>query len=360
MAAIPKPWWREGRGWYAQVHGRQVLLARGKENHAEAKRALFRLLAAEGRTPGADRLTVAEICDLFFDAIEGTLRPSTRAWYHGHLQSWIDFCGASLAASVEPKHVTAWLKGRGAAWSPSTQRGAITAVKRAWAWALDEGHLERNPLARIKRPKMGRRKVVSAEDAARAVAAIRSSSFREFVVGLQETGCRPGELAGVTAADVDAAASTLRVRGKTGERTVYLSSAALALVAGLAGRHPSGPLFRCRGGRAWTRNGWRCAFRRLRAKTGIAHLTAYAFRHLFATLAIERGVDSLLVAELMGHSDSKMLMEHYHRARASTLRRAAEAATRSDAGSASGPESAGPAPEPSSKTPSKRPRRRGR
>ena len=37
----------------------------------------------------------------------------------------------------------------------------------------------------------------------------------------------------------------------------------------------------------------------------------YAFRHSFATHALERGVDSVTVAILMGHSDPSMLAKVY-------------------------------------------------
>ena len=47
-------------------------------------------------------------------------------------------------------------------------------------------------------------------------------------------------------------------------------------------------------------------------KAGIKRkLTPYCLRHLFATEAIAAGADIGTVAKLMGHTDAKMILEHY-------------------------------------------------
>ena len=43
----------------------------------------------------------------------------------------------------------------------------------------------------------------------------------------------------------------------------------------------------------------------------VPRYSLYAFRHSFATHALERGVDSVTVAILMGHSDPSMLAKVY-------------------------------------------------
>src|SRR5206468_666378 len=100
----------------------------------------------------------------------------------------------------------------------------------------------------------------------------------------------------------------------------------------LVEKYPTGPLFRGpRGGRPFTRNGIRCRFRNLRKK--LPHLKgviSYTYRHSFATDALENGVGVVQVAELLGHKDTKMVMEHYQhlRERREHLRQAAVQATR--------------------------------
>lgn len=330
MPRMPSPWFRASHNaWYIKLRGRQVPLGvKGRENRAEAMQAFYRLMAAEGQVaPGpagpAVALSVAALCDLFLGYLLGQVAATTHGWYVGHLQSFCEAHGRLAAAEVKPLHVSAWL-GKHPGWNPSTRRGAITAVKRCWRWAAEEGHLAADPLAKVRRPKMGRRSPLPPEDAERVLAAV-PDRLRAYLAMLAETGARPGELAGATAAGLDERVGTLRVVGKAGERTLFLTAKALDVLRRLAAERPEGPLFLNARGRPWNRNAVRCALRRVRARTGIA-AKAYQLRHLFASRAIERGVDSLIVAELMGHSDTSMLQEHYAHHRAEMLRRAAEKA----------------------------------
>jgi integrase len=59
------------------------------------------------------------------------------------------------------------------------------------------------------------------------------------------------------------------------------------------------------------------------------NLCAYLFRHTFATDALERGVDVITLAELMGHKNATMLSQVYQHVRQRTqhMKAAAERAT---------------------------------
>jgi integrase len=119
---------------------------------------------------------------------------------------------------------------------------------------------------------------------------------------------------------------------KTGKpRVIYLTPAMVELSRQLMERYPEGPLFRGpRSKRGFTRNGVRCRFRNLRLR--LPHLKgviAYAYRHTFATDALTNGVGIAQVAELLGHTNTDMVMRHYQHLRERTehLRQAAAKAT---------------------------------
>src|SRR5580700_7245960 len=86
------------------------------------------------------------------------------------------------------------------------------------------------------------------------------------------TGCRPGEVAKVTAADCDLAAGIwVLAKHKTAKKTgtprvIYLPPEAVELTRELVAKHPEGPLFLNSRGQPWTRNAIRIRFRNLRQK----------------------------------------------------------------------------------------------
>jgi integrase len=334
----PKPWYRNAAdAWYVQLNRRKVLLARGKDNKAEAMRAYHRLMAAEGHLKPDDSL-VAELCVRFIDRSRREHRPATTEWYRAHLQSFIDHDGERFgqmrAADLKPSHVTAWLKTRNL--GQSSTRGAITAVKSMLSWACKQGLIAEHPLRNLERPPMGRRRPLSAREVEAIFAAVKDEEFRDLLTALQLTGARPSEVIAVTAADVRLEEGVWvleehKTSGKTGRpRVIYLNRTMVELTRRQMERHPTGPLFRNTDGVGWTGNAIRCRFRNLRKKLGLgAGAVCYGLRHSFVTDALERDVPIATVAEIVGHSDTKMISavySHLHERR-EHLRRAVEQAT---------------------------------
>ena len=192
-------------------------------------------------------------------------------------------------------------------------------MKRTLNWAVDEGYLHANPLKKAPKPPTRRRdKVLSDAERAAIAAAPRDEAFRLFLLALENTGCRPGEVASVTAAHVslDAGTWTFR-RHKTAKKTnrprvVYLTPLLIELCRQLIGKYPTGPLFRNSRGRPWNRNSIRCRFRRLRKKLCLGQgVVAYAYRHTYTTKGLEQGVPIATMAELLGHASAQMVSDHY-------------------------------------------------
>jgi integrase len=351
-----KPFFRTFDGcWYAyrrvgakrkqiKLKDREGHPIRGREREEDAFRAFCRFVASDpAHVPEPESLTVARVFDLFLSTVcpyEGSppekqpkakdprppLKPNppcevrTYWWYRSYLQSFCDDYGRLPALKVKPLHVSRWLDSH-PKWT-SSRRCAVVALKRAYNWANDEGLLESNPLKKVRRPQARRReRIPTGAERQQILAAIKDEEFRQFVRAMQETGARPGEVRKVTAAQFreDIGAWVLpehKTRKKTGRsRVIYLTPAMIELTRGLAAKWPQGPLFRGpkrKGCKPYSRNAIRCRFRRLRAK--LPHLkgiVSYSYRHGFITDALERGVPVATVAELAGHTDLKMIQEHY-------------------------------------------------
>jgi integrase len=304
------------------------------------------ILHEQGGPPEPRRpLQVAEVCDLFLEWSSRHNDQRTYDWYRSFLQDFCDSRGGLDATELKPFHVTRWLDAHDT-WGEASRRCATTAVKRAFNWAEGEGLLDANPLKRLKKgPPKRRERILTADERRQILKAARGRPFCEFVQALKETGCRPSEVTKVTAANVnlDAAVWVLpehKTRKKTGRpRVVYLTPAMVELTRKLAERHPEGPLFRNSRKKPWTRNAIPCRLRQLRRK--LPHLkgvVSYTYRHSFVTDALEQGVGVAQVAELLGHTSTDMVMQHYQHLseKREHLLQAARQATRAVAGPVSG------------------------
>lgn len=98
---------------------------------------------------------------------------------------------------------------------------------------------------------------------------------------------------------------------KTGKpRLIYLVPDALEIVGRFAAAHPEGPIFRNARGGPWCKNSTSSALFRLRQRSGVS-FCLYDLRHSYATHALQRGVDPITLAHLMGHVDTTMLAKVY-------------------------------------------------
>jgi integrase len=321
MARPRKPYFRKSDGWWvSRFQGHYVKLAKGRPNEAQAHKRFHELMAVEVVSAPATSAnsTTASMFETFLAWSFRENEPNTYQFYRHFLQNFVDKHGAVRVRDLKPYHVTKWLE-QGSTWGQSTRRCAVTAVKRALNWAVQEGYLDANPLRNVVKAAVRHRDtLVSEGEHAKLKDAASDEVFREFLSALRATGCRPGEVAAVTATDVDLDAGTWTLkRHKTVKKTkrprvVFLTRDMVELSRKLMAQHPEGPLFRNQRARPWTKNAIRCRFRRLRKKAGVApSIVAYAYRHTFATAGLESGVPLATVAELLGHTSTKMVSEHY-------------------------------------------------
>jgi integrase len=325
MRRPSKPWYRKFNDtWYATVRGEQVPLARGRANRAEAERAFHKLMAgdAPARPARPQDTRVVAVLDLFLDHSQRHNRPRTYEWYRSFLQGFSDLYGALRVEDLRPFHVTRWLDAH-PDWK-GTRWGAVTAVKRAFNWAADEGLIAASPVKKVKKPPMrARQRFVTPEERQKILDSYpEGDCFRDFLFALEHTGCRPGEVSMVTAAHVDLRNGVWvlgehKTEGKTqAPRVVILTPEMVDLTERLMVRHPEGPLFRNGAGGPWNRNAVRCRFRRVRKKLGLGgDLVAYLYRHAVATDLLESGAGVAQAAEILGHKGTEMILRHYSKLR---------------------------------------------
>lgn len=146
--------------------------------------------------------------------------------------------------------------------------------------------------------------------------------MRDFCIGLLLTGARPGELANCELGDFDPAAGTLTLDGKTGRRTVALSTAAIdhfkktrrnrigkqpLLVRDVpvlpAGIEPVDA--------RWNKDNWKKRFKTAVKAAGLPDdVVPYTLRHAAISEFVMAGMDVYVVATITGTSVD-MIQRHY-------------------------------------------------
>lgn len=317
MARFRKPFFRPTRGlWYVWHAGKQVNLGADKDAAFTAWHDLTSKPTPPAVTPAEASKLVAVVIDSFLDFVEKHRNPHTYRWYKDRLQLFLDTIPLDLRLDqLKPFHVQKWIDGYPDLASGS-KRNYCRAIMRAMTWAEEQGYVARSPLAHFKKPGGGRKEqVVTPAEYQALLDRTNDQEFKDLLTVTWETGCRPQESLRVEARHVDLAASrwffpASESKGKKTPRVVYLTPRALEITQRLMERHPAGPLFRNVDGIPWTTDATNCRFQRIRKQKGVKY-SLYSLRHSFATHALMRGVDSITVATLLGHSDPSMLARHY-------------------------------------------------
>lgn len=257
-----RPWFRAStQTWMTVIDGKRIPLAKGKSNREEAEQAYYRLMVDRGQIPAKPSdLTVAALCDLFLDHSERHCAPDTYRWHKTYLQTFCELHGRLACRDVKPFHLTRWLDGH-KQWD-GARRSAQAVVKRAFSWGKEQGLINEHPLSHVKNPPVKRReRIVTAEERDQILAAIKDKAFLRFVKALFVTGARPGEVAKVTAKDINFELGVWILKEhKTAAKTqkpriIYLNAEMLELSKELAAANPEGPIFRNKLYRSTVKNG---------------------------------------------------------------------------------------------------------
>lgn len=244
--------------------------------------------------------------------------PRSCEWYQGYLKSFLVYPGiADLeATAIKPFHVTEWVDSH-STWGSTYSRGAIVAVQRVYNWAIEQGHLESTPLARMKKPPAKRREIyMKPGDYEEILALLKPSDpFRDLFITVWQTGCRPQEVRHIERRHVELDRERIvfpveESKGKRAKRIIYLQGEALAIVTRLMAEGREGKLFLNKRCTAWSKYAICNRFLRI-SKVIKRKVFCYAARHGFGTRKLIQGHDHLTVAAIMGHSDGSMLAKIY-------------------------------------------------
>jgi integrase len=313
----PEPFWRESKkAWYIQLGNSQRSLGKDKKAAiAKANKLLREHLLAQGITP-TNGCTLHELVDEYAQFIQKNRAPS-----HYNVKQYflrdikVAFPATLPAEKIAPIKVENFINAMEGVKSPTTKREYIGWFIGIYNWGRRYGMVAVNPLQDMERPAARvRQDFIPADRFAELFDVIPHQTARDFILVMLESGCRTQEMFKATAKNFDGEKFTFIIhdsKGRKRSRVVFLPERAREVVARLAAETPKGPIFLNSEGTPWNKNSINCLMIRLKKKFDMPTLCATTLRHSYAHWRLISGQDSLTVAKLMGHVDTRMLARRY-------------------------------------------------
>ncbi|ARS26543.1 tyrosine-type recombinase/integrase [Sphingomonas sp. KC8] len=273
------------------------------------------MTAADPRDTGRDGRAIARFLEML--AAEAGSARNTLLAYGTDLRGASDLLGARLAVAGENE-----LGRLGAAWAdlaPATAARKAAALRRFFAFLVDEGERDDDPSAALPRPRAGRAlpKTLDRGDVDRLFAELQRRQAADPIPGhlrltalvelLYGSGLRATELVSLPRRALRPDQPFLILKGKGGrERLVPISDRARAAVAEWAVLVPAdSPWLFPSGKNHLSRVRLYQLLKTLAADAGIppARISPHVLRHAFATHLLEGGADLRALQLMLGHAD---------------------------------------------------------
>jgi len=307
----------------AQDAARKVQVGRGIGTAGDAVEAYIRSLEAEGRA----RASMAVLrCSADAHILPALGHVELAKLTSEQLQRWFNALARQPARvrtrSGEPQRHRA--RGDDADGSRARRASAnrIRAMLfRALNLAYEHGHVASDQAWRrvksFKGVTKARLRYLSVAEAKRLINGA-SSEFRPLLQAALLTGARYGQLVQLVVSDLNVDAGTLRLRTRKGDGSERVYHVHLTdetqdfLQAACAGRHNNDLIFPRTDGEPWGKSQQQALIREASERAGIAPaVNFHVTRHTFASHAVMNGAPLLVVAQALGHTDTRMVEKHY-------------------------------------------------
>lgn len=327
-----KPFYKSShKCWYFKDSaGREIRL---DPDESEAYKLWQQTLAVQTLN---DNSTFAVLAEAWLQEHQHAMKPNKLAQASGYLLNFLTHAAHLGALEVTKGTVLKWLqepkpgrirkdgkRGPSKPWAKATCKDAAGVIKRIYIWAANEGRISRNPLAGLEIPD-GQPRTATVDPGAhlKVIADLQKCiDDRPFALYLiaSKCGARPRQIREVTTSNVLPDFSAwIFDEHKTAEKSgrklvVYLSPCLATLTKILVARaKPGGHLFTNENGDPWKKDTVSQRMKRIRKRLNLpGTFIAYAYRHTFATQALLSGVPIATVAQLLGHSDTRMVAKVY-------------------------------------------------
>lgn len=230
----------------------------------------------------------------------------------------------TAVSAVTREHLEAYLvhlveAGR----APATVARHYRSLQQFWKWLAEDGEIPVSPMARMTPPHVPEQPVpvFTEDELGRLLAVAKGNTFENrrdsaIMRSLIDTGCRLGELAGLTVEDIDHEQDVAHVMGK-GRRSRALpygtrTADALRRYLRFRTRHPKADLDALWIGKkgAMTESGIYQMLQRRGADAGVGEVHPHRFRHSFAHDWLSAGGQETDLMRLAGWRSRQMVSRY--------------------------------------------------
>jgi integrase len=209
--------------------------------------------------------------------------------------------------------------------SAQTRRTAYTVVRKVLDAAARDGELARNPAAAVPRPRTEptASRFLDRDTVRALLECARGDRLEPLVTLLAYTGLRIGEALALRWDDVDLDVGFLRVTGTMARADGKITRPSTNSARSRRAVALPGPALEALKARRTSQ-----PRERLAATAGAPSATFHGLRHSAATVLLEEGVPMRVVAEILGHSSTRLIADTYSHVAARLTQEAAAALTR--------------------------------
>lgn len=311
----------EARKWFLQRELEAAGMADMHQGPYTVKNAITDYMADYERRSGKDTARMQAVIDAHILPALGEIevkhltRAKVRNWHHGLAEAPARLrTRPGKVQNVKDAPATSDDKRK----RKNTANRVLTVLKAALNHAYHEGHAATDaawmavqPFQNVDSPKV---RYLIDEEATRLVN-VCPDDLRSIVIAALLTGARYGEIAALKAHDLDLNAGTLRIAdSKSGKpRNIVLTEEGRRFFdQATVGKSGGDLIFRRAGGGAWGRAH---QSRPLHNACEIAKIDPpigfHILRHTYGSRLAMRGVPMAVIAEQLGHSDTRMTERHY-------------------------------------------------
>ena len=244
------------------------------------------------------------------------LAGGTQELYRYHLERFLSAVSDLPAAEIVPGVVRGYMAGLrrkdGGAYSPCYLDQVYRSLRTFFRWSVREGRIEVDPMERVRRPRVPRRKSprLQLDEVVQVLEAVAETTHpernRAMICLAVDSGLRRCEVWKLELGGLDLEAGVVRVLGKGRERDVpigVVTAGALRSYLEVRPTSANGRLFVTSEGEPLTLNGLQTMMYRLKEKSGLPQLRWHLLRHTFANHFIAGGGGLRHLQKVLGHSN---------------------------------------------------------